>query len=887
MRPFHTDIRSSLRFALLASTLLSTQAFGQTIAAEAAPDDEITEIVVTGPRFQAVQEIEAKRQTEVISDSVSADEIGSLPDFGLGEALERVPGVSTVQNNDRGEAQFLSIRGLNADYNLVQIDGVTLPANELGRRNVSLDVIPSSLARRVDVYKSVTAALNPNAIGGIANLRTRSAFDRGGRRFIGGRFDIGKWENERVRHDTTPSGQAEIVFSDTFGPENRFGVVLSANYYRRDSASLNSATDNYRFFNPATGARLNVLTDDLSGANIAPERRRWLHYDNVRERQGVFGKLEYDNRQTLRLALTVADFTHTNDEERQSNIVVANGNPVASSITTNGGRVNSANAQVDLVEYDQERGIRYTDFQGRWTPDLRHVVDFGLNFAVATYVQDARLATYRRANTNNLGYNYELSPGAFAWFSFDKPDYLMNAANYTQFEYGTNRQDNREEAFSGRLDYSFNAQSHDLGFGFQAGAFLRQLERVYDYQVDNYRPVSGASFLLSDVDDAEAHFAAHNGRGQTMLFVDPRAAQSVFEANRSGFTENTANAANRLTSDYELNEDIHALYALGRYAMANLKLVAGLRYEKTKLETASYAARDGGYDWDRQARSYDDWLPSAQLTWDATARLRLKAAYGRTIGRPNYDDLAGRESWSTNDETGTITIRGGNPALKARRSDNLDLSLEYYHSRDVLFAVNLFRKDISNEIVTVRNPSTETIDGVEETVVRIRPANAGDAEIQGIELNAIVSKMDFLPAPLRGLGLSANVTWLDPTPPGITMSDDVTLRRLPGLFEAADTVANLKLFYKAGPVTVQGAWNYTSDVLYSVSTSDPLQDRVVKANTRMDAQIRYQVNPRVTLVAQGKNLTDTRRERMFGPDYSLLREELDNGRAFYVGAILR
>lgn len=173
-----------MRIALLMTTAIPCAAQAQ--AQPAATDS----IIVTGVRLQAKKEIAAKREISVISDSIGSDEIGTLPDFGLGEALARVPGVSTIQNNARREAQFLSIRGLNADYNLVQIDGVSLPANEIGRRNVSLDVIPSSLASRVEVYKSVTAGMNGNAIGGIANLRTRSAFDNGGKSFLGGRFTI-------------------------------------------------------------------------------------------------------------------------------------------------------------------------------------------------------------------------------------------------------------------------------------------------------------------------------------------------------------------------------------------------------------------------------------------------------------------------------------------------------------------------------------------------------------------------------------------------------------------------------------------------------------------------------------------------------------------------
>ena len=40
----------------------------------------------------------------------------------------------------------------------------------------------------------------------------------------------------------------------------------------------------------------------------APDRRRWLHYDNVRRRYGMFGKLEFDDHTMFKAAVTLADF---------------------------------------------------------------------------------------------------------------------------------------------------------------------------------------------------------------------------------------------------------------------------------------------------------------------------------------------------------------------------------------------------------------------------------------------------------------------------------------------------------------------------------------------------------------------------------------------------
>lgn len=873
---------SSLRQLWLASTVLfATPAVAQTVPA--APAAQLDEIVVTGARLQSRNEIATKRTSTVISDSISADEIGSLPDFGLGEALERVPGVSTVQNNERGEAQFLSIRGLNADYNLVQVDGVALPANELGRRNVSLDVIPSSLARRVDVAKSVTPNMNGNAIGGAADLVTRSAFDGRGDLFIAGRFDIGVWDNERHFRDGGPSGQGEVVVSNTFGPDDRFGFVVSASRYIRDSSSLNSAVDNYSFFDPVTHARLAVTAPGLDAADVAPQRRRWLAYDNVRKREGVFGKLEYRHG-GLEARLTAADFTHTNDEDRQSNILIANGNPVSASISATGGSVTSANAQVDLVQYDQARGIRYVDFRARWTPGARQFVDFGLNDAVATYRQDARLATYRIANTTNLAFSYEIERGAFPYLNVANPAFAFDPANYRQFEYGTTLDDAREQAKTAHLDWGFNVDRGDRGLGLQIGAYARRLERSYDRGVDNYRPLNSSDYRLSTVGRL-SDYSPFNARGTRLLIVDPSLARAFFETNRAGFAATPTNAAGSVSADYDIDEDIDAGYAMARFGADRLTVVGGLRYEHTALRSGSAALTAGAYLYGVQDTEYDDWLPSFQANYDLTENLKIRAAWSRTIGRANYDDLAAREVQTVNTE-GDYTIQGGNPFLKPRRSNNADLSLEYYAGRDAMASVGVFQKDVSDEILTLRSTSDEIIDGSLESVTRVRPVNAGDFKVQGIEFNLVVSRMDFLPTPFQGLGVSANLTLLDGTPPSVAMSD-FTQRRLPGLFESADRVGNLKVFYIAGPLTVQGAWNHVGDMLYSVSNSDPLQDRIVEANDRFDAQARYRLSRNLTLVAQAKNLTDERRRRMFGPGFGLLREELDNGRAFYVGALFR
>ena len=96
---------------------------GVAVAAQSEPPAfSVGEVVVTGDAYANAKTIVAKRSLGVVSDGISANQIGELPEFGLGDAISSVPGVSFIINNGRGEDQFLTIRGLNPYYDSVTVD---------------------------------------------------------------------------------------------------------------------------------------------------------------------------------------------------------------------------------------------------------------------------------------------------------------------------------------------------------------------------------------------------------------------------------------------------------------------------------------------------------------------------------------------------------------------------------------------------------------------------------------------------------------------------------------------------------------------------------------------------------------------------------------------
>jgi len=192
-KPIRTAIIAMFSSAVFQASAQSTAEM--TKNSTSTSNDQVETLEVTGRAMSLKKAIAEKRMEKVVSDGVSANEIGSIPDFGLGEALERVAGVSMVINNARGEAQYMTTRGFNPDYNTLTIDGVALPGTETTRRVVSLDVIPSSLARQVTVFKTYTPEMDGNVVGGLTNVQTRSAFDKPGFHSTI-RGDLSQWTSE-------------------------------------------------------------------------------------------------------------------------------------------------------------------------------------------------------------------------------------------------------------------------------------------------------------------------------------------------------------------------------------------------------------------------------------------------------------------------------------------------------------------------------------------------------------------------------------------------------------------------------------------------------------------------------------------------------------------
>lgn len=143
-----------------------------------------SDVIVTGIRksLQSAQAI--KKNSDVVVDSISAEDIGALPDRSVTEALQRVPGVAITRFDAGNDPDHFAAQGSGAvirglTYTRSEINGRdTFTANN--GRGLSFGDIPSELLAGVDVFKSSSADLIEGGIAGTVNLRTRVPFDASG-----------------------------------------------------------------------------------------------------------------------------------------------------------------------------------------------------------------------------------------------------------------------------------------------------------------------------------------------------------------------------------------------------------------------------------------------------------------------------------------------------------------------------------------------------------------------------------------------------------------------------------------------------------------------------------------------------------------------------------
>jgi iron complex outermembrane receptor protein len=815
--------------------------------------DQVSEVVVTGSRYRAVQEISAKQAADVIVDSVSADDIGAVPDFNIPDALRRIPGVNTDFDEDEG--RFVNIRGIKGDLNVVTLDGVSLPSSgDFGGagRAVDLEFLPSTSVSRMQVYKSFAPNLDGSAIGGVINLVSRSAFDRKVPGFIG-RFTVSDYQTKMPFGSKTPM-RGEVTVTRRFGDKDQFGLVLTGLYGVR----------------PRNQVKYFHVGGFETFPNIVPaDRFNTSLYDNDQKRYGGNGKLEYKTDDTYAFVSTYWYRQQESESRHVNNLTLRAQDIVETSPTT--GRASQA---VNNITYDyfpittSGKGVQfYLD---------RRIGEHGqLNATYGSGQQrfdhETPALAFQSPRRTELGFDFDTSDRIQTRTAVNNLSYLTNPANYTANLARWRDLMTVEQVDDAKLNYGWNVDKGDRGFGLRVGAQNRKLERKRDNEQFDLPAAERAKLKLADFLSPETFDAPYEP--EDFIFLDKvKVRQAISRATT------VRDPAASTSGDFLYEETVRSAYVMGQYANDRLRLNGGLRYEHTEFSAGAVT----------QSQAVNgksgDWLPSVNLRYDLTSGFVLRGGWSRSLGRPNPGDLAVTTvvTQAAADAPVDVIVSRGNPDLKPRRAENLDLSLEYYLGGvDGLLSVAVFDKTIDGDIFNLRTRG----DYQGQSAEFRQNINASGSKVHGVELSANLPRLKFLPGIWSGLGFSANATFIEGEMdiPAQGTGNDLNLvtRHLDYRLGQPKRIFNTAVFYNRGGFEGRVAYNRTGAYYTSLTQKEDTFSQV-------DASLRYRVSAHAIASFEVRNLLGNDREQLSDvDDFNMLFGETQIDRSFHLGLTLK
>ncbi|WP_342351837.1 TonB-dependent receptor [Cellvibrio mixtus] len=287
----NTTATPAFRRSLLTLCIMALTA---PVMAQTDSNGNLEEIVVTGVRANLENAQDIKRNANTVVDSISANDIGSLPDRSVLEAMQRIPGVSIERFASANDPDHFSvegsaavIRGMNATRS--EFNGRDSFTANSGR-GLSFQDVPPELMGGVDIYKNQTADMIEGGIGGTVSLRTRKPFDSSGRIVaVSADYSYGDMAEE-----WTPTLSA--LYSDRWDTSaGEFGLLLNVADSSLTGLSNGIQSDAYVKYDAAELAGAERFVGVGDGTVWMPNGSNALMKKDERDRQGYAAALQWQN----------------------------------------------------------------------------------------------------------------------------------------------------------------------------------------------------------------------------------------------------------------------------------------------------------------------------------------------------------------------------------------------------------------------------------------------------------------------------------------------------------------------------------------------------------------------------------------------------------------
>jgi len=934
---------SAVSLSVLAvGTAHAQSAADQDAAAEEAPADAGDAIVVTGFRASLEAALNLKRDSVAAVDAIVAEDIAKFPDQNLAESLQRIPGISITR--DGGEGRSITVRGLSSQFTRVRVNGMETIATSTDGASANRDrafdfnVFASELFSSLVVRKTAEASLDEGSLGAVVDLNTGNPL--AGRSGLNGAMSVVGSYND-LSKDLGPRFAGLLSWRNDAGT---LGASISAAYSKTSTLELGNNTvrwaqarfdnvDGVNCFTTANSGGTYVPSTGCDKAALAfhPRIPRYGEVAHDRERLGVTGSVQFSPTDATKLSIDALYSKYDASREEQWGEVLLRSNERSINVVNpvydaNNNMISAKldDAWVRTEHYLRQSQTEFYQVGGTWdqdvTDNLRFTALGGVSKSTAGIPVETTVIFDDR---DALGYSYDYTNMGSPRLTFgtsvtdpanfqlaeirDRPSSVVNRFKTAQFRTEWDVSENitlKAGAVWRRFNFDTEAFTRDTAICGNGGTSLvtSTAGTITCSASSLFGPAAIYGFAVTPALSQGFNLGkAGQPAGNTNGWLVPNLAATT--AFTGLYSRALANDAGNIRGVQETTKGGY-LQADAKGELFGLEYAAnaGIRYAKT--EQSSYGLVSGVNA--TVTRSYDDWLPSANLALYPTESTIVRFAVADVMTRPTLGSLTpGGSADGFN-----YRVTSGNPFLDPYRATNYDLSLEWYFAPQAVLSVALFKKDVSTFTQSASiTGATFTQTGLSASVLSpaspaaLNPAqqaeprwtlattvNGSGAKLKGIELAGQIPFSAFTDGMLANFGILANATFIDSNASfnvqgpaiaaGGALQNAVVSNTLSNVTKKA---FNGTLYYDDGKFSARGMLSYRGRYHEGSSGTGNILEGY-GATTNFDASIRYKFTDWLEVSVEGNNLLDTYRYRFTDIDADRNYENNHFGRTILFGA---
>ena len=916
----------NIRAALFAASAFGALGLAQAAAAQdaaapaetaAAPQDsETADIVVTGIRASLESATNAKKNAVAFGDSIFAEDIGKLPATNLAETLNRMPGVR-LNRDINGEGTQVAIRGLGPSFTRVLLNGSQLQVASDGgtnggsaNREVDLDFFPSELFTRLDLAKSPSPSTLEGGIAGTVNLRNARPFDKEGTHVT----VVAQGQYTDNNDKFSPRGA--IVAShttDTFGilvgvagvkTKTRVDGFESVGWTDGNLGTGDAGGNNFSWASvvpnntghglvagqPVDVVATSGLTRDQLSTALIPRLGRKSLTEGDRSRISALASLEWRPSDELHFALDGIWAKSKRDYSKVNmNWQVRNSGPGTSAQSTGGmvpidltvddnGVVTSgtfANSSYFLEAslFKQTTKFWNVNPSVSWQPTEDLKVDLSANWSKSRFFREQPTWAFQTTPQSGVETYYDNTGGDYPSITSNLDLNDPNNGSWQWYRQNIQLVRRKTETKGAHLDVTYGDDMFNVKVGGAYDQATRSI-RAYDNSTAYQLSVCGTGCTGATGTVPTSAIAQYLRSSSTAGFIVPDFDALKQATNYASYRDSAPEARGAVTGGAtgDMDEKVWGAYfelnGVTTIAGRDLHINTGMRYAHTDQLVVGPSQVDTEIVDITSSSTYENFLPSINLTYDVADNVKLRASASRTMTRPDAGAILPGITFS---DPSALTATAGNPNLKPYTSDNYDLGGEIYTGGIGYVGVSLFMKNIQGFTVTtseqvafgslnipfdslistqqnaLNDRSLQTGIPVAQLPITVnRPVNLRDLKIKGIEATW-VQPLDFL---VKGLGFSANGTYLKQSSSSGLVATGVS----PWSY-------NLQGFYENGGLSVSVNYVWNDEAIAVNGPQNGINGADLKSDARgqLDMSAGYQLpffNKALRLTLDVLNITD-------------------------------